>query len=65
MTRAESTWMSQSQSPARTLPSTPSPSPLRRNAGFALLQKVKSRSASSRVKAPWAQSSAAVLAPTG
>ena len=49
----------------RTLPNTPLPRTLMRNTGLELLQKVKSRSASSFVKSPCRYSSAAERAPMG
>ena len=49
----------------RTLPNTPTPRTLMRNTGLELLQKVKSRSVSCRVRAPEAYSAAAVRAPMG
>ena len=49
---AESTWTSHSHTPTRTLPNTPAPSTLMRNAGLAVLQNVSSRSASPLVTLP-------------
>ena len=55
--------MSHSHTPARTLPKTPTPRTLIKNTGLELLQKVRSRVASSSVSSRSRYKSAAVWAP--